>query len=221
MKNPHGILFYEAETMKLGILDFGEIDERSNAIETIHHSIANAVLAEKKGFSRYWLTEHYQPGVAWRNPELVLSLIAASTDSIKVGAAGILVAVNTPYRVAQDFKLLSNLFPDRIDLGFAKALLDETLQQEITGSPVITPFHDRIRKIQDLLTNKIKHAMISPVSRLVPDLWMLGTSASSIGFTIENKMNFSLSLLHNLNGSLPGASVISQFKKHIHRKTWL
>ena len=204
--------------MKIGILDFGEIDTHSNAIETIHHTIANAVLAEEKGFTRYWLTEHYLSGIAWRNPEPVITLIAASTETIKVGAAGVLVPLHAPYRIAQDFKLLSNLFPDRIDLGFAKGTIDQKATEEISNQQLLTDFFEKIKKTQLFLMNKMEHVQVSPPSSIVPDLWMLGTSSSSVDFATEQKMNFSLSLFHNLDGALPSPHILSAFKEKFIRK---
>lgn len=205
-------------SMKIGLLDFGEIDTNSNAIETIHHSIANAVLAEEKGFTRYWLTEHYLSGIAWRNPEPVMTLIAASTETIRVGAAGVLVPLHAPYRIAQDFKLLSNLFPDRIDLGFAKGNIDRKAAEEISNQHLLTDFFEKIKKTQLILMNKMEHVQVSPQSSIVPDLWMLGTGSSSVDFATEQKMNFSISLFHNLEGTLPSPHILSEFKeKFIHK----
>jgi luciferase family oxidoreductase group 1 len=199
--------------MKIGLLDFGEIEPRSNAIETIHHTIENAVLAESNGFSRYWLTEHYQNGLAWRNPELILSLIAASTDTIKVGAAGVLLMINNPFRVAQDFKLLCNLFANRVDLGFAKGSIDEKTYEAIRGHEAIPDLSEGIAKTIGFLNNKVQHLLLTPASGLKPDLWMLGTSSSSIPFAVQKKMNFSLSLFHSLHTPLPSPDIIAMFKE--------
>lgn len=196
--------------MKTGIIDFGEID--SNAIETIHNTIANAILAEERGFSRYWLTEHHVNGVAWRNPELIISLIAASTETIKVGAAGVIATVNQPYRIAQDYKLLSNLFPDRIDLGFAKGGMNTEIHQVIAGKN-LPDFFEQINKTRSFLDNQVEQLPLSPVSSVVPSLWMLGSSTHSVNFAIQGKMNFSLSLFHNLASALPSPSIIIEFKR--------
>jgi alkanesulfonate monooxygenase SsuD/methylene tetrahydromethanopterin reductase-like flavin-dependent oxidoreductase (luciferase family) len=62
--------------MKLGVLDFGAIQQNSNAISTIHETIEVAQKAEEIGFHRYWLAEHYEESVAWTNPVTVLGLLA-------------------------------------------------------------------------------------------------------------------------------------------------
>jgi luciferase family oxidoreductase group 1 len=196
--------------MKTGIIDFGEVD--SNSIETIHHTIDNAVLAEAKGFSRYWLTEHHVNGVAWKNPELIISLIAASTESIRIGAAGVLPSVSHPYRIAQDYKLLSNLFYNRIDLGFAKGGMNPQLHQELNGNTSPPDFFERIRKTKHYLSNEVQNQHLFSVPGILPHLWMLGSSTSSMDFAIKERMNFSLSLFHNMPLTLPSPPILNEFK---------
>ncbi|HSH66488.1 MAG TPA: LLM class flavin-dependent oxidoreductase [Bacteroidia bacterium] len=198
--------------MNIGLLDFGEIDPHSNAIKTIHNTIEQAVCAEKNGFTKYWLAEHYKIGIAWRNPELIISLIAASTDHIKTGAAGVLVLLNNPYRIAQDFKLLSNLFPSRVDLGFAKGTADTALYEEIIQQESTETFYEKIIRINRFLKDEMKQTLLTPVSSIVPDLWMLGTSRSSIDFAVAHQLNFSLSLFHNLHPPLPSPFIIKEFR---------
>lgn len=199
--------------MEIGIIDFGGIDENSNGIETIHNTISNAQLAEEFGFSRYWLTEHYLDGIAWRNPEIVINLIAGYTNVIKVGAAGVIVDLNSPFRIAQDYTLLANLFPDRIDLGFTKGGASGDMREELIKDIKPQPFFEGIKKIKSFLDNKNEHLVVTPPNAYQPEMWILGTSASSINFAVENKMNFSLSLFHIINGELPAPSIIHDFKK--------
>src|SRR5579883_1962883 len=106
--------------MKLGILDFGYISYGSNAISRIDETIQRAELAEELGYTRYWLGEHHVKDAAWRNPLLMMSVLASYTNKIKIGCAGVILPVTNPFRIAQESRLLANLFPNRIDLGIAK-----------------------------------------------------------------------------------------------------
>lgn len=199
--------------MKIGVIDFGDIDENSNGIESIHNTISNAQFAEECGFSRYWLTEHYTDSTAWRSAELVINLIAGYTNSIKVGAAGVLVEFHLPFRVAQDYTLLANLFPNRIDLGFAKGSAENKKKIELTSDIKPSDFYERILKIKKFIDNKNEHLSVTPVKGFKPATWMLGTSDSSIEFAVEHKMNFSLSLFHIIKDGLPSPKIISDYKK--------
>ena len=59
--------------MKLSILDYAIVDEGKTAIEAIKESTELAYLAEKLGYSRFWMAEHHQvPALASSSPELLM-----------------------------------------------------------------------------------------------------------------------------------------------------
>lgn len=198
--------------MKVGLIDFGEISNNSNGIETIYETINNAQLAESFGFSRYWLTEHYLRGVAWRNSELIINLIAGYTEKIKVGAAGVCLDFALPFRVAQDFTLLTNLFPNRIDLGFAKGGANIQEREELSKDINPSNFFERILKIKHFLDDKNEHLSVTPPNGLQPSMWLLGTSNNSTNFASKQGMYFSLSLFHSIDGNLPSPEIIKNFR---------
>ena len=47
--------------------------------------------------------------------------IAAGTQTIQVGAGGIMLPNHSPPVIAEQFGTLARLFPDRIDLGLGRA----------------------------------------------------------------------------------------------------
>src|SRR5699024_10922997 len=78
--------------------------------------------AEKLGYYRYWLAEHHNmPGIASSATSLVISHIASHTDTIRVGAGGIMLPNHAPLVIAEQFGTLDALYPDRIDLGLGRA----------------------------------------------------------------------------------------------------
>ena len=59
--------------MKLSILDYAIVDEGKTALEAIEESTELARLAEKLGYSRFWMAEHHQvPALASSSPELLM-----------------------------------------------------------------------------------------------------------------------------------------------------
>ena len=54
-------------------------------------------------------------------PEILIAHIAAATEGIRVGAAGIMLPNHSPLKVAEWFKTLEMLHPGRIDLGLGRA----------------------------------------------------------------------------------------------------
>src|SRR5688500_2986679 len=97
---------------KLGVFDAGivipsktrpmqlQINER---IDSLFELLPNI---ESLGFSRFWLGEHYSQACAWRNPEILIALLCAATDTIRIGVAGVLVKLYPSLLIAQNYKLL-------------------------------------------------------------------------------------------------------------------
>src|SRR5690606_18141033 len=102
---------------KVGVLDFGYFNpDHNNSIELINFTCEYVKYFEDNNFSRYWMAEHYNDFCTWTNPEILLTVLAGMTERINIGAAGILIYFHSPYRVASAFKMISTLFPHRIDL---------------------------------------------------------------------------------------------------------
>lgn len=199
--------------MKFGLLDFGEVDLNSNGIETIHNTINNCQLAEKKGFSRYWLAEHYTNEIAWRNAEIMLTLLAGYTNSIKIGSAGVKLEVSSStFQIAQNYRTLSSLFENRIDLGFARGYETNEVMEVITDMERNFHYSDAIKKMIKLFNHEFESISLVPLSKINPDLWMLGASNSMNNFCIDHKLNFALSLFHRINTPLPEKDIISNLK---------
>src|SRR5688572_26849321 len=120
---------------QIGLLNFSQFDRVDDHTESIQELIEYAQLADQLGFSRFWLGEHYlyQKKQNWTNPEILLPILAGSTDRIKIGIAGSLICVHRPLDIAASFKLLSSLFPGRIDLGMAKGGVKELLGDALSS----------------------------------------------------------------------------------------
>lgn len=194
--------------MKLGILDFGEIPAGSNAISVIHQTIEAVQHCEKLGFDKYWLAEHFSEEVAWRKSELVLGLMAAYTEHIRVGSAGVSLPVANLAHVALNYKLMANLFPGRVDLGLAKGFAENTTALLVNEGDIlqqnIQTHLDRCRQIMRYLHDEEPALITPPVHGEKPMLWMLGSTTKSKNFVIEHKTCFSLSIFHrNLTPELP------------------
>ena len=59
----------------------------------------------------------------WHAPvrRVLIGPIAAATTRIRVGSGGVMLPHYSPYKVAENFSMLSALYPDRIDLGIGRA----------------------------------------------------------------------------------------------------
>ena len=83
---------------------------------------ALARVADELGFRRYWLAEHHNmPAVAATNPPVLVAMVAAVTERIRVGSGGVMLPNHAPLVVAEQFALLEAAHPGRIDLGIGRA----------------------------------------------------------------------------------------------------
>ena len=72
--------------MKLSILDYAIVDEGKTAIEAIEESVELARLAEKLGYSRFWMAEHHKgPAVSSSSPEILKLQHLKKKEKIKKG----------------------------------------------------------------------------------------------------------------------------------------
>ncbi|MFA6278391.1 MAG: LLM class flavin-dependent oxidoreductase [Pedobacter sp.] len=185
--------------LKLGLFDLG-ILYNNNSIETIQNTLEAAVMAEKLGYSRYWIGEHQTHDVAWRSSEIILTLLGGYTKKIRIGTAGVMLGYANPLLSAQNFKLLASLFPNRVDLGFAKGYspnndIHERLLDGRTFAPDL--LLDKAVLVKSYLNELANEHLLSGYNtNMSPQMWVLGSSAKSMDFATENNLNFSLSLCH-------------------------
>ncbi len=110
------------ESIRYSVLDLAPITQGSDAAAALRNSRDLAQHAERLGFHRYWIAEHHNmPGIASAATAIVIAHLAAATQTIRVGAGGIMLPNHAPLIVAEQFGTLASLFPDRIDLGLGRA----------------------------------------------------------------------------------------------------
>ncbi|ONF97135.1 Limonene 1,2-monooxygenase [Sphingomonas jeddahensis] len=106
----------------LSLLDFAMAGKGYTAREGLAGSIELARLADRRGFTRYWIAEHHSmPGVTTSSPALLLARLIGETRQIRLGSGGMMLPNFPPLVVAEQFGLLASLAPGRIDLGVGRA----------------------------------------------------------------------------------------------------
>ncbi|MEP6937995.1 MAG: LLM class flavin-dependent oxidoreductase [Chthoniobacterales bacterium] len=104
------------------ILDLSPIIAGGDATLAFRNSVDLAQHAEKWGYHRYWLAEHHNlRGIASAATSVVIGHVAGATNSIRVGAGGIMLPNHAPLVIAEQFGTLESLYPGRIDLGLGRA----------------------------------------------------------------------------------------------------
>ncbi|MDU7523204.1 MAG: MsnO8 family LLM class oxidoreductase, partial [Roseomonas mucosa] len=106
----------------LSILDQSPVLAGHTPAEAIPDTLELARLADRLGYTRYWLSEHHNSeALAGSAPEILVSAIAATTRRIRVGPAGVMLPHYSALKVAEQFRVLSAIAPGRIDLGLGRA----------------------------------------------------------------------------------------------------
>lgn len=105
----------------LSLLDFAFISSGESVAQAIARTAVMARHAETHGYERYWLAEHHSTHIASASTALLMANAAQATQSIRIGAGGIMLPNHTPLTVAEQFGTLEALFPGRIDLGLGRA----------------------------------------------------------------------------------------------------
>ena len=78
--------------------------------------VAFAEHADELGFERFWVGEHHTRSQC-ANPLLLAAVLAGLTQSIRIGTGATLLSSRGAIAVAEDARILSQLYGDRIDVG--------------------------------------------------------------------------------------------------------
>ena len=90
--------------------------------EALHNSIDLARTADRLGYTRYWVAEHHASRMlACASPEALIGPLGAATTRIRVGSGGVMLPHYSALKVAETFRMLAALYPDRVDLGLGRA----------------------------------------------------------------------------------------------------
>jgi len=90
--------------------------------QSIRNTVSLARHCEALGYERFWVSEHHNhPTIVGTAPEIVMAAIAATTERIRIGSAGIMLPHYSPFKVAEVFRVLEALAPGRIDMGLGRA----------------------------------------------------------------------------------------------------
>ena len=204
----------QRQSLRLGILDLCRVAPGQTDQERLIETFALAVQVDTVGYARYWLAEHHEPNVAHSCPELLVGLVAQTTEHLRVGTAGVLLKYYSPLKVAKNFRLLHALFPGRVDLGVGAGRVDEETAQELLGGPTPPQLHQEgyEAKVAGLLTH-LYDPHVSPRGVGSPEVWILGSSGvGSAALAARYGTAFSLALF--LRGSTDGQDDPTAVRKY-------
>jgi luciferase family oxidoreductase group 1 len=171
--------------IKLSVLDQSPISEGSSANDAFAQTARLAQETEKLGYHRFWVSEHhFSNSLAGSSPEVLITHLAARTSKLRIGSGGVMLPHYSPYKVAENFRVLEALYPGRIDLGVGRApgglpLVKQALQEgkEPGGDRYPEQLDDLIGYLHDSLNEDHPYGglLATPVVPSAPDIWLLGS----------------------------------------------
>ena len=174
----------------LSVLDVSPVSSGSDSAGALRNTLDLAKLVDRLGYRRYWLAEHHNlPSIASSAPEVMIGHVASVTESIRVGAGGIMLPNHAPLRVVETFRVLEALHPGRVDLGIGRAPgTDPVAATALRRSQDGLGAEDFPQRFGELLAfggdgfpedHPFRSVVAMPSDVGLPPIWLLGSSGYS------------------------------------------
>ena len=204
----------------LNILDYSLIDEGYSARDALLQTTELAKLADTLGYNRFWVPEqHNALSIASSTPELFIMYLATQTKQIRIGSGGVMLPHYSPYKVAENFRMLEAIHPGRIDLGIGNStggrLVNRALNEEKEGR---LPYEQQVKDVLKYLgddtysEHRFQNLVATPITETTPEIWMLGAGGSSTKIAAENGLSYTYA--HFIIPSSKEIEVVEDYKKH-------
>jgi luciferase family oxidoreductase group 1 len=168
-------------TYPLSILDLATVGEHETVRASLEATVVLAQAAEQAGYRRVWYAEHHNMGsIASSATSVLIAHVAAHTESIRLGAGGVMLPNHSPLVIAEQFGTLAELHPGRIDLGLGRAPgSDQVTQRALRRDPMAADhFPDDVLELQGYLSpsSRIPGVEATPGKGTQIPLYILGSS---------------------------------------------
>lgn len=194
--------------MKISVVDQSPIFSNSNADEAVKETRELAKYCDSLGLTRFWLAEHHgSTSFAGCSPEILIPSLAAQTQSIRIGSGGVMLMHYSPYKVAENFRLLESLFPNRIDLGLGRAPGSDPYQAGALayGSKTTGPefFPTKMNDLKSFLSGEVsstesfESVSVTPGLGNLPEVWLLVSSQQGAEYAAQFGLPMSLAYFIN------------------------
>ena len=214
--------------LSYSILDQSPISEGSSPQEALKQTAVLAQKAEQWGYTRFWVSEHHDATtLAGSSPEVLIAHLGAVTNTIRLGSGGVMLPHYASFKIAENFKLLEALYPNRIDAGVGRApggmprasyALNEGKKRDTSQFP------KQIDELRMYLTDSIPEEhpyygmKATPVTKHSPPIWILGSSENSAQLAAEKGLPYMFA--HFINGE-GGQEFAKEYRKQFasHRES--
>ncbi|MBM86706.1 MAG: LLM class flavin-dependent oxidoreductase [Rhodospirillaceae bacterium] len=209
--------------LTLSVLDQSIAVEGRPQGAAIRETVALAQYCESLGYHRFWVSEHHNhPAIVGTSPEILIAAIAVKTKRIRVGSAGVMLPHYSPFKVAEQFRVLDALAPGRIDLGLGRApgsdgLTAFALNPNASERP--QQFPNDVMDLDAWLHGEplqeghsFARLKAQPQGETAPEIWMLGSSA--YGAQVSAYFGLPYSFAWFFTNGQGGAEALKLYRKH-------
>jgi luciferase family oxidoreductase group 1 len=179
--------------LRLSVLDQSPVPAGFTPADALNNSLSLARHVDALGYTRLWYSEHHAMDLlACTAPEILITRAAAETSRIRVGSGGIMLPHYSAFKVAEVFRTLNAMFPNRIDLGIGRApgggQLEAYALRRNRKAPVPDDFPEQLAELRAFLHperwGNIPDSGVHPFAKIrvapdapgAPDVWLLGSS---------------------------------------------
>lgn len=206
--------------ISLSILDYSPIDEGFTAHEALWQTTKLAQDAEYLGYKRFWVSEHhFVHSVANSSPEILMMHIATSTNRIRIGSGGVMLPHYSSYKVAENFRMMEALHPDRIDIGIGRSPSYRIVNQALNdGKGKNQSYDQQVIDLQKYFTDDITNhhrfqsLIATPRTTTKPEMWMLGTGAR--GADVAANLGIGYVFAYFAKPGMTGLEIINDYRHH-------
>ncbi|WP_417884727.1 LLM class flavin-dependent oxidoreductase [Zunongwangia sp.] len=204
--------------LKIGLLDQSVVRHNISPAQAIQETIQTIKLAEKLGYSRFWVSEHHNSKfIAGSAPEILLARLGAETNNIRIGSGGIMLPNYSAFKVAENFRLLETLYPGRIDLGIGRASGGDK-----ASATLLNPFNnfneedykEQLTQLNQFFKDEVEteqgRVYAVPQANTIPQQWILSSSGDSAKIAAKKGLN--LAIAKFING-LVSPNVVNQYRE--------
>jgi len=180
--------------LRLSVLDQSPVPAGFTPSDALANSLSLAQHVDALGYTRLWYSEHHAMDLlACTAPEILITRAAAATSRIRVGSGGIMLPHYAPLKVAEVFRTLHAMFPNRIDLGIGRApgggQLEAYALRRSRDAAQKDDFPQQLAELRAFLhperwsqytdargPHPFSKIRVAPDAPGAPDLWLLGSS---------------------------------------------
>ena len=221
-----------SQKLQLSVVDQSPMREGSNAGVALRETIQLAVATERMGYQRYWVAEHHNlPNFAGTAPEVMVGQIAAHTKSIRVGSGGVMLPHYSALKVAETFRILDSLYPDRIDLGIGRAPGSDQITAAALAYPSmpkdVRHFPQQVRDVINYLNDTqpddhpFNEVLAAPEeSETVPQVWLLGSRYESAFMAAKMGLPFAYAHFFGM-GATDGPQIVESYRQNFEASEYL